>query len=490
MNLPPQLLRRCHTTLFKCSEFNSSSSLESVFVTSELGIYRSSLPRSGDKKDRVIRTTNYLLQERLGDNTPVFLEFILELRDRRHARNALYRELEQLYLAVNRALSIDPSASSAAHDPNVMAAAAWPQATSQYTEPGPAFEQPQVVWEQPVAQPPGVAPAAETPLDRIRRQVMQWWDEQSRHGIVMQATQWWNAQDRRTTTIAVIIPVALLCILCSVITLNLVGWMNRSAEPEPSPTPAAQPTSVSILPSTPTAAAILTPTLALSPTPTATAISTVTLPPADPPSDIVYYDVADMNQLVENPPVGIDIRSASVADDMRVNLQLAAEDIPAQLSSCAVLTDSEALLWIESYDPIVPETLASDFYWLFVLDLDGDVDTGRPSGTTAINPDLGYEAAVYVEYSNYEFSSYFLIWDAANAGFSPLISEGVRDCLSESGTFIGIVLPLNVLGQKVEELAQVTPNFDAVKGRAAAETYVDGVRRVIDFYPNLPGQFD
>ncbi len=193
MNLPPQLLRRCHTTLFKCDEFNSSSSLESVFATSELGIYRGGLPRSGDKKDRVIRTTNYLLQERLSDNSPVLLEFILELRDRRHARNALYRELEQLYLAVNRAFSIDPSASSAAHDPNVMAAAAWPQATPQYAEPGPAFEQPQVAWEQPVAQPAGVAPAAETSFDRIRRQVMQWWDEQSTSGIVMQATQWWNA---------------------------------------------------------------------------------------------------------------------------------------------------------------------------------------------------------------------------------------------------------------------------------------------------------
>ena len=492
MNLPLPLLKRCYMTLLRCSEFNSPELLGSVFVTNKLGTYKSNLPESDNKKDRVAKTITYLLPARLSDNEPVFPLFILALRNRQHGRGDLCGELDQLHLAVNRVLNADtPALSTQDYDPNLIDTAAWLQQARQEAEVHSLPEPTPVQWAQPVEPSPGTQPEPEqdTSVDKIREQVIQWWDELSRQQIVIQATEWWNEQDSRIKTIAVIAPVVLLCISCMAITFGLRGWMNRSAAPEPSPTPTAAPTLAAILPPTPTATSISTPMPASTPTPTSTPTPIATLPAADPPNDIVYYDMADVSQLVQDPPAGMDIRSASVAADMRMNLEPAAQDIPAGLSGCAI-TDDEALLWIELYEPIIPGTRASDFYWLFVLDLDGDATTGRPSGTTAINPDLGYEAAIYLDYSNNGFSSYFLIWDEENAGFSPLISEGMRHCLGEPNTFIGIVLSTNVLNQKVEEFAKITPVLDAIKGRAAAETYIDGTQRVIDFYPNLPEQFN
>jgi hypothetical protein len=504
MDLPAPLLKRCYATLLKCIEFDSLESLEAVFATNELDVYKGGLPKSSNKRDRVIETTHYLLWARSSSNESVLPLFILALRDRRHdVRDALRVELDELHLDVKRALSGGtPAASGAPFTPAAVrdpdSIDTWSQTTPQRAEASSSFEQAEAFWEQPVEQ---AVEEPDTPVTRIRRNVAQWWDElgfgeiaarviqrwneQDRRELATQVVQWWNEQDRRTTIIAVVIPAVLLCILCVLTVIRLSGWTDRAATV--SPTPAAAPTTAPTLPPPPTATSIPTPTLA-PPTPTATSIPTTTRPAADSPDDVVYYDVADVNQLVENPPAVIDIRSAGVAADMRVNLQPAAEEMPPELAGCAV-AEGEALLWIELYEPITSVT-QGEFYWLYVLDMDGDVNTGRPSGTTAINPDLGYEAAVYVEYSNGEFSSYFLVWDTANAGFSGLITEGMRHCVDESGTLVGMVPSLDVLSQNAEEFAQVTPNLDAVKGRAAAETYIDGVRRVIDFYPNPPGQFE
>ena len=229
-----------------------------------------------------------------------------------------------------------------------------------------------------------------------------------------------------------------------------------------------------------------TPTSAPPPTPTPTPIPTVTptpeptpLPPADPQGDVGAYE---SGAPVEGIPTGVDLRAASASADVRVELQ-PATGAPAELAGWA--TEGEVLLWISLYDP-VPNPPAVYADWLFALDLDGDVSTGRPAGAARINPDLGTETAVGVSYNPVigKYEPYLWVWDTAQEDWTE-VPDVVRFYLDESRTLIGLALSLETLAQNVAQTTGVTLVPEAVRGRAAALSLA-GEQAVVDFCPDRP----
>jgi len=218
------------------------------------------------------------------------------------------------------------------------------------------------------------------------------------------------------------------------------------------------------------------PTVAPTDTPTLEAIAP---PSADPQGDVGAYE---SGAPVEGIPAGVDIISASPSPDLHVPLQ-PAEGVPVELTGWAA--EGEILLWIVLHEPI-PNPPPVYMNWLFVLDVDGNTATGRPAGSRRINPDLGDEAVIGVSYdpATNSYDPYFLVWDAAQGNWvtGP---EGIRYHIDDSRTLVALALPLETLTQSVAQTSDVTLAPEAVKGRAAADSYV-GEQRVIDFYPALP----
>jgi len=238
---------------------------------------------------------------------------------------------------------------------------------------------------------------------------------------------------------------------------------------------------VHVVACTPTATPIPSPTLLPTPTTTPTLEPTAPLPSADPQGDLEAYESGSR---IETSSPGLDIRAASIGPDMRVELQ-PTTGVPAQLAGWA--TPDEVLLWVALYEPIPnPPSVFTD--WLFVLDLDGNVATGRPAGSARINPDLGTEAAVGVSYNpaSGQFEPYLWIWDPAQQNWAERPNV-VRFYLDESRTLIGLALPRETLVQDVTQTTGVTLVPEAVKGRTAALSYT-GEQPVVDFYPNRPAQ--
>jgi len=237
---------------------------------------------------------------------------------------------------------------------------------------------------------------------------------------------------------------------------------------------------VHVIACTPTPTPTPSPTPLPTPTPTATSTPEPTVPPAaDPQGDVGTYE---SGASVEGVPAGVDIRAASVGPDRNMHLQPDAET-PAELIGWA--DEGEILLWISFHEPIPnPPTTFTD--WLFALDLDGDVATGRPVGTARINPDLGTEASIGVSYDPAigEYEPYLWIWDTAQGNWTE-VPDAVRFYLGESRTLIGLALSLETLTQNVAQTTGVTSIPEAVKGRAAAVSYA-GEQMVIDFYPDRP----
>ena len=275
----------------------------------------------------------------------------------------------------------------------------------------------------------------------------------------------------------------IVLILCVGAVLS-VRRLFRSA-PEPMPT-ATSPAIVVPMTFTVTPTPMLTdtPTPTETPTPTPTSIATPTPEPSptplsDPQGDVVAYESGNP---VEGVPAGVDIRAASVGTDLRVVLQ-PTEGVPAELAEWA--TEDEVLLWISLYDPVPdPPTVFTD--WVFVLDLDGDVTTGRPAGAVRVNPDLGYEVAIGVSYNDAsgEYEPYFLVWDQAKMA---LVSkpDAPRFVLDEARTLIGLALPLETLTENVGQTASTTLMPGNVKGRAAVQSHAQG-QKVIDCCPDRP----
>jgi len=276
-------------------------------------------------------------------------------------------------------------------------------------------------------------------------------------------------------------------ILCIGAALSVRRLFRSAPEPMPTATSPAivVPTTYTVMP-TPIATSPVVVTI--TPTPTDTPTSTETpvsapepfpTPLADPQGDVGAYESGNP---VEGVPDGVDIRAASIGADLRVVLQ-PTEEVPAELAAWA--TEEEVLLWISLYNPVPhPPTVFTD--WVFVLDLDGDMATGRPAGAVRANPDLGYEVAIGVSYNDAsgEYEPYFLVWDQAELALVSKPDEP-RFVLDEARTLIGLALPLETLTENVEQTTGVTLVPGDVKGRAAVQSRAGG-QKVIDFYPDRP----
>jgi hypothetical protein len=206
---------------------------------------------------------------------------------------------------------------------------------------------------------------------------------------------------------------------------------------------------------------------------------TIAPAPVDPQGDTGSYDTGAP---VEGIPVGIDLSAASLGPEGQAALQPTG-GVPAGLDGW--VAEGEMLLWVTLYEAI-PSPPAAYMSWLFALDIDGSMATGRPPGSRRINPDLGDEAVLGVSYdpNTGTYDSYFYAWDSAQGGWVTR-SEGVRYIIDDSRTIVAFALPLDAFTQAVTETSGVTLVTEAVKGRAAAESYV-GDQRVIDFYPDVP----
>lgn len=222
----------------------------------------------------------------------------------------------------------------------------------------------------------------------------------------------------------------------------------------------------------------VTPTFTPLPTSTGTPTPVPTPTPVDPRGDVGTYDTGAS---VEGVPASMDIRDASVSPELKIDLQSAAR-IPEELADWAA--DGEVLLWIRLHGPIPDPPPYTD--WLFVLDLDGNVATGRPAGSARINPDLGDEAVIGVLYNPAEsdYAPYFLVWDSAQGSWVDGPDQ-VRFHLDGSRTVLGLALPLEVLTQTVVQTADVVFAPEAAKGRVAVLSFV-GEQTVVDFYPERP----
>ncbi len=233
--------------------------------------------------------------------------------------------------------------------------------------------------------------------------------------------------------------------------------------PTPMPTPTPFPTAVP-------------PTVPPTPTPLPTPTSP---PPADPQGDVGVYETGAP---VTGVPSGVDIRGASIAPDLRMNLQPGAS-VPAPLAGWPA--EGETVLWMTLYNPApAAPTVYTD--WLFALDLDGDINTGRPAGAGRINPDLGTEAAVGVRYdpTTGEYEPYLLVWNPAQGEWSDG-PDVVRYRFDDSRTLLGLAFPLDTLVQAVSQTTGVAPVLDNAKGRAGVLSYA-GEQAIVDFYPNRP----
>ena len=202
-------------------------------------------------------------------------------------------------------------------------------------------------------------------------------------------------------------------------------------------------------------------------------------PPTDPQGDVGAYE---NGAPVAGPPAGVDISSASPGPDLHVLLQ-PTEGVPPELAGWAA--EGEILLWIALHEPI-PDPPPVYMNWLFALDVDGNTATGRPAGSRRINPDLGDEAVIGVSYdpATGAYEPYFLVWDSAQGNWATG-PEGIRYRIDESRALVALALPLEAFSQSVAQTSGVTLVPEAIKGRAAADSYV-GEQRVIDFYPALP----
>jgi hypothetical protein len=297
---------------------------------------------------------------------------------------------------------------------------------------------------------------------------------------------WWIKQNNRVKLIVMALFVLAVALCVGAILLAGMSLLPSST-PTDTPLPTATPTTAA--PATFTAAAPMptdtpapteTPTVPPTETPTLEPTSTSTPTPLpDPQGDVGAYASGEP---VEEPPAGVDISAASPDPDLRVALQ-PGEGTPAELVEW--VAEGEVLLWIALYEPI-PDPPTQYMEWLFALDLDGDLETGRQPGTARINPDLGMEAAIGVYYnlSGERYAAYLLVWDPEQGVLTPQVGP-VRFTLDESHTLIGLALSLETLTQAVAQTADVTVVPEAVKGRAAALSDVAGLR-VIDFYPDRP----
>jgi hypothetical protein len=201
----------------------------------------------------------------------------------------------------------------------------------------------------------------------------------------------------------------------------------------------------------------------------------------DAQGDLVDYEtLAPVNLTV----AGADVE-ASCFDATGRLVDTVPQEIVEQMGDDAA--EENLLLWTTLHAP-VPVTVTQLTYWLFALDTDADLATGRPVGDGAINPDLGAEvtAGVYCDPGNdIQFQPYLLVWDVA-------AEDMVRHTFAADVTFtpdrrtIILALPREPLAQVLTEVAQVEPRWEGALGRAATLAGTES-GLVVDFCPDLPG---
>lgn len=239
---------------------------------------------------------------------------------------------------------------------------------------------------------------------------------------------------------------------------------------------------VHIVACTPTPTATPVPTMAPTATPEPTHTATPTAPvsgTADAEGDIGEYETGEA---IESPPTGIDISAASLEPDKSLVLE-SGDDLPDELADWT--EDGEVLFWMSLHDPVL-ESPSSYMSWLFVVDTDGNTETGRPVGSRRINPDLGDELAIGVSYdaNTDAYEAYALVWNTEEESWAT--GPDVRYTFGESRTVVGLAISLEALEEAMAEVDAAPLAPDAAQARAAAETYLADGTRVIDFYPNLP----
>lgn len=238
---------------------------------------------------------------------------------------------------------------------------------------------------------------------------------------------------------------------------------------------------VHIVPCTPTPTATPLPTLSPTdtPSPEPTAEPTASSPgDSDPEGDVGDYETGE---LVESPPSGVDIAGASL--DAELGLALEPDALPDELADWR--EEGEILFWMSLHDAI-PEPPSIYMNWLFVVDADGDTETGRPMGSRRINPDLGDEIALGVSYNpaTEAYEPYSLVWDSDDGAWAA--GPEVRYTFGESRTVVGLAVSLEALEGGLAQTEAGALDSEEARGRAAAETYLTDETRVIDFYPELP----
>lgn len=105
-NISSDLAQRLRYTLLRTHEFESNSSLRSVFVTSELRPWASRLPETESKARRVDYVLDYLISNYISDGRPVLSLFLTALRDRYPLEDVLHDEFDDLIQAVHSELLV------------------------------------------------------------------------------------------------------------------------------------------------------------------------------------------------------------------------------------------------------------------------------------------------------------------------------------------------------------------------------------------------
>ncbi|HEY89170.1 MAG TPA: hypothetical protein G4N98_05480 [Thermoflexia bacterium] len=249
----------------------------------------------------------------------------------------------------------------------------------------------------------------------------------------------------------------------------------------------------------PTATATLSPTLTLTPEPTETPIPTPTYTPVPPTltppnrptlapvafASDASADAVDFNALVPltTTLAGVDIQAAGFDEAGHLLAELP-EELAAQVADWAPADN--LILWMRLHTA-VPVEQAGIVYWLFALDTDGDLETGRPVGDGLINPDMGAEVTLGV-HSNpatgLQFEPYMSIWDQARAE-SKRYELTAEMKFSPEREILFLRVPKLKLGELLSELSNVEPEWERTVGRAAILFEAEN-GLAVDFCPDIP----
>jgi hypothetical protein len=188
-----------------------------------------------------------------------------------------------------------------------------------------------------------------------------------------------------------------------------------------------------------------------------------TLAPADtnlPGADIVLASLDEAGRPLPAPAGWPEIEGPGMAYDLALGMRL---------------------------EPPIPEDPASDRYWLFALDVDGDRATGRPLGDGAINPDLGVEVTIGVKWSpalGPQPTAYVYVWNAETFT-SDRLTDGVDAIFSDDRNRVYVRIRRERLEQLVSGRSGTEVDWDRMVGRAGTLALTES-GMVADFCPDLP----